>query len=305
PLEGVEIELLARNNEVLGTATTDAEGRALLSPGLMRGTAGMAPSAITAKRGEHDFVFLDLTRPGFDLSDRGVTGRKAPGAVDVFAWTERGVYRAGETVHAAALARDASADAVENLPLTFVFERPDGVVEASVVSDGKALGGHHVPYALQPTSMRGAWTVRIHSDPKAAAIAEAKFLVEDFVPDRIEFDLSAETPEIALDEPAVLDVSGRYLYGAPASGLELEGEVSVTTTREWERFPGYQFGLADEESDLNLSSELDLEPVDQDGKARFEAYVEEAPSTTRLIEAKVTVRMREGGGRAVERSTTV
>lgn len=305
PLEGVEIELLARNNEVLGTATTDAEGRALLSPGLMRGTAGMAPSAITAKRGEHDFVFLDLTRPGFDLSDRGVTGRKAPGAVDVFAWTERGVYRAGETVHAAALARDASADAVENLPLTFVFERPDGVVEASIVSDGKALGGHHVPYALQPTSMRGAWTVRVHSDPKAAAIAEAKFLVEDFVPDRIEFDLTAQTPEIALDEPAILDVSGRYLYGAPASGLELEGEVSVTTTREWERFPGYQFGLADEESDLNLSSELELEPVDQDGKARFEAYVEEAPSTTRLIEAKVTMRMREGGGRAVERSTTV
>ena len=304
PIAGVEIQLLARNNEVLGRATTDSKGHALLEPGTMRGSAGMAPSAITAKSGDADFVFLDLTRAGFDLSDRGVTGRKSPGAIDVFAWTERGVYRAGETVHAAALARDASADAIENLPLTFVFERPDGVVEATKVSGGEALGGHHVPFNLQPTAMRGSWTARIHSDPKAPAIAEVKFLVEDFVPDRIEFELTALTPEIALGEPAGLSVEGRYLYGAPAAGLSLEGDVTVTTSRIWEKFPGYHFGLADEEQ-ISLSSELDLQPTDQTGNAKFEAFVDQAPATTRLLDAKVNARMREGGGRAVERSTTI
>src|SRR5690606_32757144 len=106
PLANVKLTLLARNNEILGMATTDADGRAVLSAGLMRGTAAMTPAILTAADGTKDYVFLDLIRAGFDLSDRGVTGRPAPGAIDVLAWTERGIYRVGETVHVAALARD-------------------------------------------------------------------------------------------------------------------------------------------------------------------------------------------------------
>ncbi|RWE90927.1 MG2 domain-containing protein, partial [Mesorhizobium sp.] len=121
PISGAELTLLARNNEILGTATTDAEGRAVFNPGLTRGDGGMVPAVLTAKQGDSDFVFLDMGRAGFDLSDRGVTGRPAPGALDVYAWTERGIYRAGEDVHVAALARDGAAKAVENLPLTFIF----------------------------------------------------------------------------------------------------------------------------------------------------------------------------------------
>lgn len=303
PLAGATLQLLARNNEILGEAVTDARGRATFTPGLMRGTSGLAPAALTAKGAGGDFVFLDMTRTGFDLSDRGVAGRAAPGAVDVFAWTERGIYRAGETVHAAALARDDAAEAVENLPLTFIFTRPDGVEEKRAVSDGRALGGHHVPFALQPNAMRGTWTMAVHTDPKAAAIARTNFLVEDFVPDRIEFDLTVETPQIAAGEAARLSLDGRYLYGAPAAGLDLEGEVSVGTKREWEKFPGFLFGLADEEVEA-VSAPLALEPADDDGRATFEAAVDALPSTTRLYDGKVTVRMREGGGRAVERTAS-
>ena len=300
PVAGATLQLLARNNEILGEAVTDARGRATFTPGLMRGTSGLAPAGLTARGADGDFVFLDMTRAGFDLSDRGVTGRAAPGAVDVFAWTERGIYRAGETVHAAALTRDDAADAVENLPLTFIFSRPDGVEEKRAVSDGRALGGHHVPFALQPNAMRGTWTMAIHTDPKAAAIARANFLVEDFVPDRIEFDLTVDTPEIAAGDAAELSLDGRYLYGA---GLDLEGEVAVGVKREWEKFPGFLFGLADEEVEA-VSVPLDLDATDDDGKAAFEAVVDALPSTTRLYDGKVTVRMREGGGRAVERSAS-
>ncbi|RWD19087.1 MAG: hypothetical protein EOS22_32705, partial [Mesorhizobium sp.] len=95
PITGAELTLLARNNEILGTATTDAEGRAVFNPGLTRGEGGMVPAVLMAKQGDNDFVFLDMGRAGFDLSDRGVTGRPAPGALDVYAWTERGIYRVG------------------------------------------------------------------------------------------------------------------------------------------------------------------------------------------------------------------
>jgi uncharacterized protein YfaS (alpha-2-macroglobulin family) len=306
PIAGTQLTLLARNNEILGTATTDAQGRATFAPGLSRGEGGMVPAVLMADNGGSDFVFLDMTRAGFDLSDRGVEGRPAPGALDVYAWTERGIYRVGETVHVAALARNDAAKAVDGMPLTFIFTRPDGVEDRRVVSDGAAAGGHAVELPLAANAMRGTWQVRVHTDPKEAAVASQMFLVEDFVPDRIEFDLTSDSTEIAAGEAANLTVDGRYLYGAPAAGLALEGEVTVSTVREWDRYKGYWFGLADEqEGEATRTTLSGLPAVGQDGKATFPVVVDQLPATTRLLNANVTVRMRETGGRAVERSLDV
>ncbi len=99
------------------------------------------------------------------------------------------------------------------------------------VSDGKALGGHAVDLPLQANAMRGTWTLRIHTDPKTAAISEKSFLVDDFVPDRTEFDLSSKAKQIDRARKTAIDVDGRYLYGAPAAGLTLEGEIAIKPTR--------------------------------------------------------------------------
>ena len=303
PIEGVELQLVAKNNEILGTAVSDGDGRVTFTAGLIRGTAGLTPAVITAKKGEDDYVFLDMSRAGFDLSDRGVTGRAAPGAIDILAWTERGIYRAGETVHAAALARDVDGMAIENLPLTFVFLRPDGVEYRRMTSAGGKLGGHTLDLDVQANAMRGTWTMQIFTDPKSPAIGEKQFLVDDFVPDRTEFDLTSDAKEIAVGETASVAVDGRYLYGAPAAGLELEGEVTIRPTRESTAFKGYSFGLADEEASEDTRLPLEeLSPLDEEGKSTFDVLLDEVPSTTQLLDATVTVRMREAGGRAVERS---
>lgn len=306
PLIGVELQLLAKNNEILGTAVTDTEGRATFTAGLMRGTAAMGPAVITAKNGDADYVFLDMTRAGFDLSDRGVTGRAAPGAIDILAWTERGIYRAGETVHASALARDNAANAIEKLPLTFVFKRPDGVEDRRMVSDGANLGGHTLDLVLQANSMRGTWTMQIYTDPKGSPISEKQFLVEDFVPDRVEFDLTSDAKSLEVGKSTPVKVDGRYLYGAPAAGLDLEGEIAVKPTRESTDFKGYFFGLADEQASEDTRIPLeDLAQLDDNGKATFDVSLNDVPSTTQLLNADVVVRMQEAGGRAVERTLTL
>ncbi|MDZ7907868.1 MAG: hypothetical protein U5N10_06470 [Gemmobacter sp.] len=107
---GVTVELLSRANAVLGSATTDAQGYARFDAGLARGTGGAAPAMVVAREGEDDLAFLSLTDPEFDLSDRGVEGREAAPPVDVFLTTDRGAYRAGETIYATALVRDAAGD---------------------------------------------------------------------------------------------------------------------------------------------------------------------------------------------------
>src|SRR5690606_22009198 len=108
----VTVRLVAVNNEILGEAVTDAAGRADFAPGLGRGTGGNAPQLLVAETAAGDYAFLDLGRPGFDLTDRGVEGRPSPGPLDLFMTTERGVYRPGETVFITALLRDSHAEAV-------------------------------------------------------------------------------------------------------------------------------------------------------------------------------------------------
>jgi alpha-2-macroglobulin len=301
PVANVALKLIAKNNDLLGEAVTDAEGKAVFVPGLMRGNSGLAPAAITASNG-NDFVFLDMTKAGFDLSDRGVTGRPAAGALDLYAWTERGIYRAGETVHANVIVRDSAARAVDNLPLMYVFTRPDGVEDRRMASDGSALGGHSVDLALQTNAQRGAWMMKVYTDPKGEALAEKMFLVEDFVPDRIDFDLSGG--KLTIGEPSTVDVVGRYLYGAPAAGLTMEGEIVITPTQSWAAFPGYVFGLTEEvksESDGRTTLE-GLPALDGEGKATIDVSADGAPDTTRLLTGNVVIRMRESGGRSVEKN---
>ncbi len=305
PLPDVTLTLLARNNEVLGQATTDANGRVHFAPGLVRGKAGLAPAMVTADGKDGDFVFLDMGRAGFDLSDRGVTGRPAPGPIDILAWTERGIYRAGETVHLSALARDDEATAISQLPLTFIVQRPDGKEERRLVRNGGPQGGYALDLALPRNAMHGAWTVRIHTDPKKTALAESRFLVEDFRPDRIEFDLTVPQQPLVPGQPQQVRVDGRFLYGAPAAGLDLEADLRLRTGRSLDGFPGYVFGLADEEETADQMALSHVPRLDADGRAMIDIDLGVLPSTTRPLIAGLAVRLREGGGRAVERNATM
>ncbi|MGC4410861.1 hypothetical protein D4A92_03595 [Rhizobium rosettiformans] len=306
PLANIELQLIAKNNEILATATTDAEGRARFDAGLVRGGAALAPAVIAARSGADDNVFLDMTRAGFDLSDRGVTGRPAPGPVDILAWTERGIYRPGETVHAAALARDINADAISGLPLTFLFSRPDGVEFRRIAVTSETLGGYAVDMPILANAMRGTWTVAIHTDPKKPAIARSTFLVDDFVPDRLDLKLFSEAKAVSPKEPIAVSADGRYLYGAPAAGLTLEGEVVIRPTTSHPDFPRYSFGLSDEEGIEDMRLPLEgLDALDDDGLAEIDVALTDLPSTTRLLNADTVLRLRESGGRAVERTLTL
>jgi len=302
PLADAALRLVARNNEVLGEARTDAEGHAIFEAGLTRGTGGLATALVTASGAMGDYAFLDLTAPGFDLSDRGVAGREAPQPIDAFLYTERGVYRPGDMVHLVGLARDRKAEAVEGLPLTFIFHRPDGVENRRIVGQDAGLGSYTVDFAVPEGAMRGTWRVAAHATPKDPALAEARFLVDDFVPDRIAFDLTVDAEMLPREGAVTAEVEGRFLYGAPAAGLRLEGEITVKPTATLAAYPGYRFGLADEEVAPLREPLAGLAVTDEAGHATFDLALGALPDTTRPLEAAVTVRMREGGGRAVERA---
>ncbi|AUB81604.1 alpha-2-macroglobulin family protein [Candidatus Thiodictyon syntrophicum] len=306
PVAGAKLRLIARNNDVLGTADTDAAGYARFEPGLLRGTGGNAPLLMTAEAADGDYGFLDLTRTPFDLTDRGVEGRPAPKPLDVFLVPERGVYRPGETVHLTALVRDPQVRAVADLPLTLVIRRPDGVERERLLVKDQGLGGHLADVALTGGAMRGTWRVLAYSDPKGEPIGQTTFLVEDFEPERLDFALTAPGTGAGLDPRAAtaLPITARFLYGAPAAGLQVEGELAVKVAEGLAAWPGYRFGLVDDVPEATQQP-LDAVTTDAQGAALVQVLLPELVPTSRLLTADLAVRVLDAGGRPVERNLTL
>jgi alpha-2-macroglobulin len=304
PRGSVEVRLIARNNEVFAVRQTDRNGFIHFEAGLARGEGGAAPAAIVAGE-KNDYAFLSLKSPAFDLSDRGVAGRAIPTGLDAFVYTERGVYRTGETVAITALLRDARGSAAPNVPLTLVVARPDGVEYRRAVVPDQGVGGRSLSIPIVSSAATGTWRVAAYTDPKRSPVGETTFMVEDYVPDRLEFDLSSTAKRISHTSPAQVSVDGHFLYGAPASNLDLSGELRIAPAREVAAFPGYSFGLADEEVTAVRQELDDLPSTDGAGKATFPLKLDVTTESTRPLEAQITVRMSESGGRGVERKLTL
>ena len=169
PLAGVTLFLQARNEDTLASLTTDVHGRATFAPGLLRGSGGREAVLLRGQSVNGDYTFLPLNRPGFDLSDRGVGGRSAPGPVDAFLYTDRGIYRPGETVRLTALVRDDEGRAITGLPVKLAIVRPDGVTTRDYTVRSDHTGAIPVGYVLSSTAITGAWEFRLRVPALAAA----------------------------------------------------------------------------------------------------------------------------------------
>src|SRR5262249_43298700 len=141
--------------------------------------------------------------------------------LDAFIFTDRGVYRPGEKVNIGVLVRQLSGDAAPGFPVRLSFTQPNGLTlpEQPVVAD-QGEGGRAFTWSIPSDARPGRWRVSVAAmDNLSSPIATAKFVVEDYRPDRIDFDLTARSQMVTPGKPVQLDVSGRFLFGAPAAGL--------------------------------------------------------------------------------------
>ena len=153
----------------------------------------------------------------------------------------------------------------------------------------------------------GTWRVAAYTDPKRPPVGETTFMVEDYVPDRIEFELaSAGQGNFTHCAGRSLRVDGHFLYGAPASSSSCRARSSIAAAKE-------RAGL----SRLRLRSVRRRRHGDPPGARRPAEHGRRRQSdisrqarqgcrrARRPLEAQITVRMAESGGRAVERKLTL
>ncbi|MNF32921.1 hypothetical protein D3C84_137220 [compost metagenome] len=288
-LDGISLELLDADGRMVAQGKTGQGGHAELP-------LPKKAEVLLAHQGEQTSL-LRLNSAALDLAEFNIAGPQAH-PLQFFVFGPRDLYRPGETVLLNALLRDKDGNAVKPQPVSVEVRRPDEQVSRKFVWDADASGLYQYQLQLAAEAPTGRWQLVFDLGDGKPQLYE--FLVEDFLPERLALELKGSDVPIKPADTAEVAVSGRYLYGAPAAGNRLSGQVYVRPLREAVKsLPGYQFGSVTEEE---LSQDLELEEtaLDEDGEVliSLDSKWAEVKSPLQLI---VQASLQESGGRPITR----
>lgn len=305
PVWRAKAVLVSKGNQILGEALTAWDGTARFAPGLLRGKGAARPASLMLYGENGDFTLQDLERPAFDFSDRGADGAPQPSAMEAFIWTERGIYRPDEVVHAALLLRDRQARAVEGTPVTLIVRRPDGVEYKRHVLNLKS-GGATIDVPLAAGARRGEWTLTAQLADGQEVLGTGRFEVQDFVPPKLRVTIDPPAADNVAAPGDELQVNGQaqFLYGAPGGGLAVGGTLKLD--RDPEPFPAFRpyifGGDAAYEGSIREASGAMTAP---DGKATLTFPLTDLRDNGLALRATATMEVQEPGGRITKDSLDI
>ena len=251
PIKGTEVLMLDPEGKTLWTGKTDANGL-VTGPGL-KAFGEVKPRLLVARRGK-DMTFIDLEswdmqilpyRFGMDYE------WDAPAAaIRGHVFTERGVYRPGESVHIKGYVRMDKGRKLEKVP---VKEMSVSVIDArgeSIASTNvplSELGSFSVDQAIAANAPLGTYSIEVQpvglEDPGLETQARGSFRVEAYRAPDFEVTVSPERPHVTVGDKLSANVNAQYLFGAPMSAARVSWSATRRETNFTPRgFEGFEFG---------------------------------------------------------------
>ncbi|WP_426192439.1 alpha-2-macroglobulin [Massilia sp. DWR3-1-1] len=312
PVAGASVDIVGVNGQVLFTQSTDDAGHARFAR-ITNLAREKAPLMILARK-DGDLSFLPLNRAerGLDMSRFDIGGARNAAVADqlsAYLFSDRGIYRPGDTFHVAMIAKSARwGSATTGLPLQVDILDPRGLVVKRETVKLPADGLLETRYTTEDSAPTGSYTVNLHlvRDGQAGAqIGSTTVKVQEFQPDRLKVStrLSGGPTEGWLN-PAELkaQVEARNLFGTPAQGRRVTAELTLSPAfPAFARYPDYKFydPLRAKEG---YTAKLADQTTDDAGQATFELGLSRYARATYRV-GVVTRVFEAQGGRGVAAET--
>ena len=329
PVRGTAVKAVTYNNQTLATARTDEDGlaRLAIAPNHPDGPVWL----VTAER-KGDLSYLRPEDNRWMIDDVDREGRPHVETYEAMLYTERGVYRPGDTVHVTAVLRDAVGGVPGDFPVAMTVTRPDGkdVAELIATPEPGGQGVFHADFQTQQDGQTGPYRFRLTLPGDKRILGQTHAQVEAFLPVRMEVTAEPTADRYGPGETPAVNVSGRYLWDQPAAGLPVTVEATLRgVSFQSEKRPEFRFGPVD--SDKTFSPTPVCGELDAQGKARIEFLQIKGASAVPLPEpvepveppvhpvvpdslfhlpkgfyrAQLTTTVTEPGGRSVSDAATV
>jgi uncharacterized protein YfaS (alpha-2-macroglobulin family) len=312
PVGGVEVSAYSGNNQFIAKALTNADGVAAIP--CNASDKNTRPFLVTAQLAE-DLSYLALE--GVDLSsnneiDEPSRNYLATGC-EAFVFTDRGIFRPGETVHARTIIRQADFTAPQPFPVVFQILKPDGRLFKEMTAMPNAYGAAEIETNMPEFLPTGRYTVRVRVPKAKQDLGTTSFLLEDFVPPQIRVAVKADAERIAAKDSLKAEIHAEHLFGSPASGLKANVmciySPAAFAPKQW---PGYQFGRdtsnyygMSEAPKFSMSPQLiDNLVLDTEGKVTAAIGTVVPANAPGPVRAQIQASVFEQSGRSVTATTS-
>lgn len=295
PVADVKIITLAKNGEFLNEATSDAQGHASI-PNVEHLRREKLPVCVIARQG-NDVAFLPFHRPDrlLDFSRFDTAGVLASEreALDGFLFTERGIYRPGDSVHVGGVVkrRDWMGE-IGGLPLILeVRDSKDELLDSQKIALPED-GFFDAEVATTEESSTGTYTARLYLLPEAdneenrILLNRTGFRVEDFQPDRMKLAMNFNVPDgLGWVQPQDVKatVNLQTLFGIAAEKRRVKAKLTLDPSSfAFAKYPDFTFHnrlekeKSDEQEEAGAGQEIELgeQMTNEKGDAEFNLALE-------------------------------
>jgi len=297
PVEGVKITLQSRSNQVLFYGETNSEG-VVRFKNYRQGVEGFEPFVITAEKYE-DVSFLKLRDSRLSLTDFDISGASPmKEGYEAFVYTDRGVYRPGDTVHLAVATRDDKQLTAPNFPLKLRILAPDGKIFNEYRGWVGEAGLEDFDIDVPIYAMTGVYRAMVIM-ADSTIIGRLAFNVEEFMPQRIKVNLEVGKDSYIGGEDVNFDIAGTMLFGPPAAGRKVR-VVCEIRKKGFHPSAYSKFNFSDYEKHFDqINLDLGENTLDNEGKFSDNFRIPDSMKAPSSLEGLLKVSVLEMGGRAV------
>ena len=258
PIPKAKVELITRDGRSLKRGVTDDDGVVKLSFNELTTKGTDELIVVVSEKGDSAVTPLSESTLShawqFGLPEQTGTPK-----LDAALFTERGVYRPGETVHVKAILSSAGP-----VQLRITDSRGQTVLDKKLEAD--ALGGADTDLKLNEKAAVGGYVMRLTKNGRETT---RSFQVQEYRVPTFEVKVTTGTESWTNGKHAVAVVDAKYFHGTPMAGRELEWTLyGEPETFQPANFPGFVFTppitertaeLAQGESKLDGSGQAKLE----------------------------------------------
>ena len=316
PVGDASVSVVAKNGVTLLTRTTGADGHVRF-PALDVYTGERKPVMfLVAKEGDVSFLPTDRDNDrGLDFSRFDVAGEQTPDdprTLNSYLFSDRGVYRPGDTFHIGLITRAADwGTGLAGVPVRAEIHDPRDKLMSTVPLTLGAGGFNELSYTTEENSPTGEWNVYLYligkDNETSTLLGHTPVNVKEFEPDQLKVKLRL-TPDRKQGwvKPSELraDIDVQNLFGTPAQNRRVTSKLTLRPMYpSFDQFPEYAFYENRRNSD-GFETELEDRATDEKGTAAIpldlKSYADATYQLQLLSEAFVA-----GGGRSVAATARV
>lgn len=306
PVPGVDVDIIGRNGLPIVSARTDEQGRASFAElGELR--RERQPLMVVARQGDRDMSFLPFARQShmLDTSRFDVGGVSEYGEADrlqAYLFSDRGLYRPGETANLGMIVRRADwTGGLEGLPLILRVTDPRGQVVKQENVRLSAQGFETAEFASSGQAAAGDYEASLHlvgKDRELTELGRVVFKVRDFEPDRLKVDLRLSAGPVAgwiSPQDVQARVQAEHLFGGAASDRRVTAQMRLAPAfAGFPRYADYRFRAYKPLSEVSSETLPEL-ATDEHGAADIDLGLERFANSTYGLQLLVNVYESKGG----------